>query len=376
MVNKLLEHCGLSAGEIKESFPENYYPIPANYIVFITGSEKPSQSYRHYFEVIGKLGKYLKDEISIVQAGDTADIFVPNAIDYRGKMSPRQLAHLIKNAKVCITSNMFAAKLSRIYNIPLVLIGCNFPTKALLSNFKNYTYLEPDLKGKKWNYKVQDPDNTVNNIKPELIVSTILDKLNIEHEKFPETLFIGKHYGVELFDFVPDSQFPQHLVGKIINLRLDLYYNREAVEQLSNICKLNIVTKQSFDVDRVNLGNIQSITYFCDKVINYDFVKACKSKGLNLIIFCSNDDVIQEMRFNLLGIAEVHKQRIENPLDKLDICATMFRSSRLVFGRNKVYASIYNYKRDIVTNLMETPIPESIDEDFLEFADFILVFKS
>ena len=376
MVHKLLEHCGVVSEDFKESFPENYYPIPENYIVFISGSERPSQSYRHYFEVVGRINKTLKEnEIVSVQAGDKTDVIVPGTLDLRGRMSPRQLAHLIKCAKVCITSNMFAAKLSRIYNVPLVLIGTNFPTKLMLSSFKNCTYIEPNLNGKKWNYKVTDPENTVNGIKPEVISDAILQKLNISHDPFSETVFAGKHYGIELFDFVPDSQFPQHLADKTVNLRLDLYYSREAVEQLSSFCKLNIVTKESFDINRVNTSNILSITYFCNKTANYDFIKDCKAKGINIMIFCSSDEHIQDIRFDLLGIAEVHKQRIENPLDKLDICATMFRSSRVVFGRNKVYSSIYHYKRDLQGDLMATELPKVLDDDFLEFTDFMFVFK-
>lgn len=377
MLSVLHNHCQVEySGEGTKDFPENYYPVPNLYIVFQTGSEKPSQVYNKYFEVIGQIGKYLEErKIVPIQIGDPSDPFVPNTLDLRGKLSPRQIAFLVKNSLVCITSHGFAARLCRTYDVPLVLIGCNFPMKSTLESFTNeIVYLEPELEdGKKWNYKVEDSEFPANRIGPEKICSAILKFLAIEHSKFPETIFIGKYYGSEMFDFVPDGPFPRHLIGKSLNLRLDLFFNSESL-QILDFCKCNVVTRKSFDINNINISNIISIAYFCDEELDVEFVKNVISKGINIKVICNNEDKIKDYRFSLLGITEVFKKKYENPLDKLETYATMFRSSRVIFGRNKVYPSIYHYKNDISSNLIEMQTPV-IDEDFLEYIDFIYIFK-
>lgn len=378
MLKQILNHCGIEE-EIdvqKFSFPENFYPLPiTKYIVFQTGSEKPSQVYNYYFEVVGKIAKLLQlNGVGIIQVGDTSDPLVPNALDLRGKLAVRQLAFVIKNSLQCITSHSFAAKLSRTYQVPLILIGSNFPMKKNLETFKDYTYIEPELHNKKWNYRDNDPGNTIQKIKPEVVSSAILKNLNIDFEAFPESVFVGKHYGMEVFDFVPDGQLPQHLLGKTINLRLDLYFNHAAIGQLSQVCRLNIATSDSFELNNVNIRNIVSVNYFCDTTIDYKFIKECKQKGINITVICTNNDLINDYRFNLLGITEVYRKKEDKSLDNLEKCAMMCRSSRLVFGRNKVYPTIYHYKKDHQVDLMKFDLP-TINDDIKEFSDFFYIFK-
>jgi hypothetical protein len=309
-----------------------------------------------------------------VQVGDTSDPFVPNSLDLRGKLSPRQLGYVVKNSLACITSHAFTSRLCRTYDVPLVLLGCNFPRNNETNLIKRCCYIEPDLGGKKWNYRDNDPDRTIDNIKPESVAQGVLNYLGIK-KKLPETQFIGKYYGMEVFDFVPDAQFPNHLVGKTITLRLDLFFNEKALMELSNVCKINIVTDRAVNFDGVNTQNVIGITYFCKNVADTRFVADCVARGAKLNVICTSDENISQIRFDLLGIAEVFRKKEDKSLDKLDFCASMFRSSRLVFGRNKVYPSVYHYKNDIATNLLSSDFPKEATEDFTEFNDFYYIFQ-
>lgn len=375
MLKQLLAHCGVNSDSWKDSFPENFFPIFGDYIVFQSGAEKQSQIYSRYFEVVGLIINELKSRnIYLVQTGDTSDPLVPNALDLRGQLSPRQLGYVIKNSLLCVTSHGFTSRLCRTYGVPLVMLGCNFPNNHETSLIEKCVYIEPDLLGKKWNYRDNDPDRIIDNIKPETVAQGVLNYLGIK-KKLPETQFIGRYYGMEVFDFVPDSQFPSHLVGKTITLRLDLHFNEKALIELSNVCKINLVTNRAVDFDGVNAQNVIGITYFCDKVADTRFVANCIDRGAKLNVICTSDENISQVRFSLLGIAEVFRKKEDKSLDKLDFCASMFRSSRLVFGRNKVYPSVYHYKNDIQTNLLASTFPKEVTEDFTEFNDFYYIFK-
>jgi hypothetical protein len=117
------------------------------------------------------------------------------------------------------------------------------------------------------------------------------------------------------------------------------------------------------------------LVYFCDSVANVQFVKDCIKKGVNITVICTNEAKISDVRFSLLGIATVYKKKIDNSLDNLDLCATMFRSSRLIYGKNKLYGSVYHYKRDIQSDLMHNKVPSNIDDDFKEFLEFSYIYK-
>lgn len=380
MLEQLLQHCDLDKNFGNESFPENYYPIPNNYIVFQTGSEKQSQIYPLYFEVIGHLRQSLNlFDIVPIQVGDPTDPIVPNTLDLRGILSVRQLAYVIKNARVCISSHSFANKLARVYDVPLVWIGCNFPRNKETKIIKRCSYIEPDIGDKKWNYRNEDSERTILGVKPEIVASEILKWLKLDHVEFPKTQYIGKHYGSQIFDFVPDSFFPQELMGKVINFRLDLFHNEQNLFEISNHCQLHIVTKYPFDLNNLNARNVISITYFCDKNVDVEFVKLAASRGAKMSLVCDIEEDIAGVRFKLLDVATVFKRKEEKPFDKMDFCASMFRSSRTIVGRNKVYSSVYHYKKDLAGNFASgQKLTDDCrnDPDFLEFSDFYYIFQS
>ena len=149
MLKKIFQHCGIDKKSKEENFPENFFPAPEKYIIYQTGSEKRSQIYDYSSEVLSIISKELSlFNIELVQVGDASDPVVPNSIDFRGQLTVRQLAYLIKNSKLCITSNILTAKLCRVYKKDLILLGSNFPSKMIKPNLE-YEYLDNHI-----NYKM------------------------------------------------------------------------------------------------------------------------------------------------------------------------------------------------------------------------------
>ena len=155
MLNKIFQHCGVEDYSSEEDFPENFYPVPSDYIVYQTGSEKKSQIYDYSSEVIPMIIDFLSiTGIQVIQVGDKEDPSVLSSLDLRSALTVRQLAYVIKNSRLCITSNQLTTKLCRVYNKDLILLGSNYPSKHVVPSFDKVLYIEPELKTARWNYKI------------------------------------------------------------------------------------------------------------------------------------------------------------------------------------------------------------------------------
>ena len=379
MLKKIFQHCGLDQLKREENFPENFFPAPEKYIIYQTGSEKKSQIYDYSPEVISIVSKELSLlDIEIIQIGDLSDPSVPNSIDLRSQLTVRQLAYLIKNSKLCVTSNILTAKLCRVYKKDLILLGSNFPSKMIKPDFDKVLYIEPELKTSKWNYKQEEWPKNINYIKPEIIGKAILEKLNISNVINYKTLYIGDKYGPRFLNFIPDKSFPKELVNNVFNFRLDICNNTQYLAYASKVCQIDITTKTPFDLTYLNAANIKSIVYFCDKNVDIEFIKDSISKLINIAVICEDEESLNDVRFKCLGICTVYKKIKENPLDILETRDTFFKCNRVYIGNNKTYASIYHYKNDLE---LKSPIVELNatflnDNDFLENKDYTLIFKN
>ena len=379
MLNKILQHCGLEDSIPKEEFPENFFPIPSDYIVYQTGSEKKSQIYDYSSEVIPMILNFLQiTGIQVIQIGDNDDPSILSSLDLRGVLTIRQLAYVIKNSRLCITSNQFTSKLCRVYNKSLILLGSNYPSKQVVPSFDKVVYIEPELKTARWNYKKDEWPKTINSIKPEVIANAILDKIGIQDSVNYKTLYIGEKFGPRFLNFIPEGIFPKELINTPFNIRLDIFDNQKYLSPILNMTQADITTKTPLDLNSLNIKNIRSITYFCDKDFDVNFIKICISKLINLIVICCNDDLLNELRLETLGICTIYKKPKEKPLDILEKHDMFFKSNRVYIARGKTYASIYHYKSDLDFKSFPIELKESFmsDEDFLENRDYILIFKN
>jgi hypothetical protein len=377
MLEKILQHCGLDDRVDKEDFPCNFFPVPDNYIIYQTGSEKKSQVYDYSSESLILIKDLLhQNNVTIIQVGDVDDIPVPSDLDLRGRLSIRQLAYVVKHSLLCVTSNRFSAKLCRVFKKNVILIGSNFPNKRIMSPFESLTYIEPEITNK-WSYADEEVVKTINRIKPEVISQAILDKLNIFVNSVFSTVYIGEKYGPQVLDLIPDGPIPFNIGNQVINLRLDLLFEPYAAHLLSRQHKIFITTNKPLDLNILNKDNIMSIHYFCDGNVDLQFIKDCKVKNISIVVISSDPDKTNDLRLELLGITEVYKKIIQKPLDFSSFCDTLFKSSRLYISQGHVYPSLFHLKNKIQEPLVGAKIlPEMMeDQDFLESKESMYIFK-
>ena len=168
------------------------------------------------------------------------------------------------------------------------------------------------------------------------------------------------------------------MVNNVLNFRLDICNNVEYLPYASSVSQIDITTKNPFDLNSLNISNIKSIVYFCDKDVDINFIKECISKLINIGVICEDEEALNEARFKCLGICTVYKKIKEKPLDILETRDTFFKCNRVYIGNNKTYASIYHYKNDLDLKSSIIELDDSFinDKDFLENKDYTLIFKN
>lgn len=377
MIKKILNYYNLESDSITDSFPVSFYPTPDRYIIYQTGSHKKSQIYDHSLEVISLIRQQLdKQNIKIIQIGDAEDPSVGSDFDLRGKITLYQIAFLIKNALLCVSSNSLTSKLCRCFNIDLIFLGSNFPSKSIVPDCHNISYLEPELKTVRWTYKDNEEIKLINSLKPEKIAEQILFNLNIQPDFNIDTLFMGEKYGHQIIDFIPDCSVSFEK-NKKVNVRLDIVFNEEVMQNLSKRNAIFITTDRPVDISKINVKNLVSVSYFCSDSVDIDFVKKCIKNKITIYVISTQEEFLNKIRFDLLGICEVYKKINQKPLDFSKNCDIVFKSSRLYVGKNSVFPSLYHYKNNLQISSENSSLSEEMqsNDDFLESINSMYIYK-
>lgn len=365
----------------KESFPGNATPLPKKYIAFQTGAEMQSQMYDHFPLVITLIKDVLsRHNISILQFGDLTDPLLPNVEDKRGLYSTRHVSYVLENALLSISCNLFTAELCRIHSKPTIFLNSNFPRKNLPKENGKLVLLEPE-RTEKFSFQDKEDYKLINSIRPELVADSILKAIygdSLEFEVPIRSIQMGQKYGHQIIDFIPDAPLPNDLIGKTINIRLDLFDNRDILPIISNNCPIFITTKKAISLDNLNQKNIKGITLFCDSDVDISFVEKCVSSSLTIFVICINEEKLNDIRLSLLGIKEVYKKIKHKSLDFSEKGDIYYNSSRFYIGRNKMYPSLLHYKKDLSINNANVKFDPAwaSDEDFLEGADSFYFFTN
>lgn len=362
----------------RESFPGNVTPLPKKYIAFQTGSEMKSQMYDHFPLVIALIKNTLiQNNISILQFGDLSDPLLPDVMDKRGLYSTRHVSYVLENALTTVSCNLFTAELCRVHSKSNIFLSSNFPRKNLTKENKKLILLEPERDGK-FSFQDKEDYKLINFIKPELIAESILKAINVDSKIPVKSIQMGQKYGQQILDFIPDAPLPNELIGKPINVRLDLFNNKLDLPNISRNSPIFITTKDAFNLEDLDQKNIRGITLFCDDSVDVSFVQKCISASLTIFVICTNENYLNDIRFSLLGIKEVYKKIKHKSLDFSGKGDIYCNSSRFYIGRNKMYPSLMHYKKNIDSTSANMKFDPnwSNDEDFLEAADSFYFFNN
>lgn len=382
----LLERYALNCGVKidKPQIEEQFYPLLSdNFILLHPDSDMDSKRYDHYDEVINICSNFFKENsINIIQIGSQDNVLIPGCIDLRGRLSIRQTAYVVNKCKLLVGNDNFSAHIasgSGKKNVALYSTTqkeCCFP---YWTSSKNCSLLEPPTK-KKPSFAEKEYPKSINLIKPEVIASSILNHLNINHDLDNyKTLSIGEYYNFPVIEVIPDFNALDYNINKnTLNVRMDYHFDENNLFSWSQNRDICVVTNRPISKEclRAIKPSLQQVIFRADLSTRPSDLATIKKIGTNLKVSTDDEENLNEIRYNLIDWeVELEQKKSKKDLDaKDDICyTTKYITSKITLSRGKKYASKAAWKQDIEMTSKQANIIDN--NDFWEEVDHFMIFN-
>jgi len=374
----LLERYSLSTGfKINKLSPsEDFYPVPSKYITIQTSSGMESKNYDYYVDVLDFISPKLKEiGYEILHIGRDCKEY-PHCINLINKLNINQTFYVLRNSKLHFGNDSFAVHYAGLHDIPTVaLYG---PTTAINHGpyfRKNAKLIESHRDGKNPSFSAQESPKTINYIKPEEIINSIFDHLDIDPIN-QETIFVGSAYGNQVIEIVPNVTVnPNSVKGKMPVIRCDYGYDEKFFCENLSLFKASIITDKetSLILYKKFKNNIQDINFKVNINSNLEYIKELRKIGIPIKLWSDDKENIKDIRFKLLDIDNVYMYKYE----KCDIEipeGAKYKSHKYILSDGKVYMSKEDWKNDRPLKSPEENILE-IKEKSLDFFKEMQYFR-
>jgi len=341
-MNKL-EHISLNSA-LKPSKPfidECFFPIIHDrYITFDFDLSDKSTAYQHWAEVIKFMLPFLDNEgIKIIRLGQHHDVLFDGVIN-KFELTKNQISYIIKRSLLHFNSLNYFTYLSTLHDTPLVSL-C---TKEINSSFcfplrdNNCFYSSKSFK--------KDDINSIQNIPPCLVASSILDFLNISNKlKDLKFLFHGDNSHIKTIEVVPDwNAEPSFLKGSLLNIRADLSFNENQIFSFIPSRQVGIVCNSRLSEQFIysSRSSVRRISYNVDDGVDKDFLQDLNKYHINYEMFTTKSNSLEKLRLeNFNETIEYFPYNEKKDLDfVLDKCDNVFMtSSKTLYSNAKPFSS-------------------------------------
>lgn len=358
-----------------------YFPLPIEkYITFQAQTPYDSRNYSYWQEVISLIHPYLnKNNINIVQVGTKDEKPLNGVINLLGQTNINQLAYIIENNILHFGADSLCVHLSSYFNKLIVSLysisnpnvaGPHFGDKNKHVLLKGYERIG----NKKPSYSQVESPKSIDQIKPEEIAGAILKLLDIEYSNLPESIYFGQDFNARSFEVVPDEIIDANSIP-IENpiVRMDYYFNEQALENILSAKKTIIFTNKSIKKDLIQKykKNILQVIYIVEEDNDVNFVKLLKNNSINyaLLSFLEesilNKYKIDYMDYNLI-INKKHKTKEDAKI--IDTNDLFYKSSRTLISSKGQFISRYDWLHNSGNKVVDDP-------EFWKEVDNFYIFK-
>jgi hypothetical protein len=358
-----------------------YFPLPIEkYITFQAQTPYDSRNYSYWQEVISLIHPYLnKNNINIVQVGTKDEKPLNGVINLLGQTNINQLAYIIENNILHFGADSLCVHLSSYFNKLIVSLysisnpnvaGPHFGDKNKHVLLKGYERIG----NKKPSYSQVESPKSIDQIKPEEIAGAILKLLDIEYSNLPESIYFGQDFNARSFEVVPDEIIDVNSIP-IENpiVRMDYYFNEQALENILSVKKTIIFTNKSIKKDLIQKykKNILQVIYIVEEDNDVNFVKLLRNNSINyaLLSFLEesilNKYKIDYMDYNLI-INKKHKTKEDAKI--IDTNDLFYKSSRTLISSKGQFISRYDWLHNSGNKVVDDP-------EFWKEVDNFYIFK-
>ena len=323
---------------------EKYFPTPpGEYITFQPFSSGDIKNYDHWQQVIDLIRPiFQKNNIQILQIGARDDKEIRGCARISGHTNINHAAYVIKKGKMHLGTDSFAVHVASVYQKKIVALYANNLIKNVgpyWSEKEDTILIEPDRKGKKPNYALEEKPKSINTIKPEKIASVVCGLLGFDFKSPYETVYIGERYGEKRsFSFVPDSFHPIDNNKNPIEYRMDYHFDESNLERQLQISPCGIITDKSINIDLLKKykPHVPHLLYVITEDDDPQFVRAVRGLGIGVALITKLSK--GKLRNKKMDYYDMSKIITVDEPDK-DLIKKIKNSKKLFYKSNKIIMS-------------------------------------
>ncbi len=362
LIESYAASCGLKIN--KPFIYTNFFPLNTQKYISFQPFSKPSKNYDYWQDVINLIHPYLKNEnIDIVQIGSKDDPKLDKCIHTSGQTSVPQAAYIIQNSILHFGADSFGAHIASGFDKKILALYANNNIENVSpywSKKENLILLKPKI-NKKPSYSFEEHPKSINTIKPEEIASGILSLLNIKHKKFFETIYIGENYNQKTLELILDQLVdPNSINIENLIIRMDYFFNEQALEILLKAKKCIIFTNKTIDVNLLKAykNNILQIIYIIEEKNDPNFIKELKRNTINFVMISNlPEEILNKYKLNYMDYGLIINKKDSTKEDfNIKSCKNYkYFSSKNIISSKGHFKSKYDWLNQNSDNVIDDP---------------------
>ncbi|MFZ9847481.1 MAG: glycosyltransferase family 9 protein, partial [Flavobacteriales bacterium] len=343
----------------KPVFEPHYMPvIDDKYITIHVDNKIDSKYYEYFPEALELLKNILTPRgYKIYQIGGGDDPTIKEADKSYLGFSRKQTAYIMRGSSLHLGIDSFPIHLASVYDVPIVALYSHiYPQHArpYWSSSNKVKILEADRNGNKPSYNYQERPKTIHTIKPEEIVQSVCELLNIQWTKSIETQFIGDDYCTRCVEIIPNFFGESNeLKNYTLNIRMDYFFNEDSLIQWCSQYKVGIVSDQPIHPEILNRyrNNIKQITFLINdtQTFSLKYLETVKNLGIDMVGECGNKERLSEIKeYYFDFLIEPEKDLDNETINKIRQKKNLrFLTKKDIFASGKRYYSKAHFDADI-----------------------------
>jgi hypothetical protein len=348
-MSHLLEEYAKSLGVYisKPIVSKHYFPICENkYITIHLEDDIQSKKYKYYHIVLSLLKPFLIEQNIKVFQIDCKSEYIDNIDKGLSNLTFRQYAYIISKSILHIGSDNIYSHYASSQNVPIInIFGNVYPSVSNGYWSKKHEKIDicPEWKVKPC-LSLNDPNEEINNIKPEEIAQSVLTLLKQNKKINFKTIHIGKLFNNKIIEVVPLKNFNNSLnKNQTIFIRADYGFDENIFLQYCKNYKVAIICDKLIQYSALSLikNNIEKLSFLIDRNtedIPDRYMEILKEFKINFEILVKNEEDLSLIR-NKYFDQQVNLYKInKNKPDFIKPNLKFFSNKLLIEGHNS-YAS-------------------------------------
>lgn len=379
--------CGAKISDI--DINEKFFPLPFEKYITFQPFSKDAKNYDYWDSVLELIVPPLQSAgIQIVQIGGSGERPLPGCFPTQGRTNIAQMAYLVKNAILHLSTDSCSAHLAGGYNIPLVAIySTNYAhnVEPFFGDKNRRIILEPDHSETKPCFNEREYPKQINKIKPEEIAAAVLKLLNIPFNYPYKTLFLGNFFPNKSLEVIPNQVLQINPIPpEGLTIRMDLEFNENILAEHLKRYKCLILTNRTINSQILATfkQNIAEVVYIIDENHSPSFPVILRKLGINCRLISQLPvEKVNQFKLEYFDKGIIWQINSDEPDFLKENRQYFYKTSKFIFSNQKLYPSLWAYRNnrpaqsltDITHEFDKNLIPEEFYKEYQSFQ--ILVAK-